>query len=1073
MSPVDDARYNSRYSMAVKRRGCTAETREKVLKDIQDWAQDSNAARVYWMNGMAGTGKTTILYSLCEWLAKEQRLGANYFCSRGSSSCRDVNHIVPTLAYQLARYSPAFRSALCKVLEENPEASALDVKWQFQKLLQEPMQAVNTAMPEGVVIVIDGLDECDDGEAFRLFLETALKLAADLPIKFFLASRPEPAIREKMLAPGYWYSILHLHDIEESVVEHDIKQYLTEALGSLYPPPSPNDVERLAKRAGKLFIYAATVVRYIQNGVNSSRRLQTVLGLVPEHRSTKQHDELDTLYTGILSTAIDPERLEGQEMDEIWLTLKTVVCAKELMTVETLGSLLHVTEEQVHSSLEPLRSILHIQDIPSGLVSPFHASFPDYLFDKLRSGDFHCEMTKHNDVLATCCFDLMKDKLKFNICKLESSFVFDRDVLDLQDQIKKSIPSALSYACQYWGEHLRQGDFTDMVHTRLIDFLTHRLLFWMEVLNLEQHLGIGGHMLQQIQNWLKKDSYTNTQKQIADAEAFITHFAGGACSWSTPHIYISGLAFCPKSSSVYKNYWQHTQGLIDIRGSAMEQWPSTAIGLWKTDSIVRSVAFSPNGTCIASGSDDHTIQVWDAHTGNTIAGPFRGHTNSVNSVAFSPDGAYIVSGSSDNTIRVWDISTGNTVAGSFKGHTNRVQSVAFSPNGTLIVSGSEDCTIRVWDAYTGNTVAGPFKEHTNSVNSVTFSPEGTYIVSGSDDHTIRIWNTYNGSTIAGPFKGHTNSVSSVAFSPDGTHIVSGSLDDTIRVWSLSTGDIVAGPFKGHTNWVNSVAFSPNGKHIVSGSSDQTIQVWDIHTGNNIAGPFKGHTNSVSSVAFSPSGTHIVSGSHDHTIQVWDAHTSSNISGLVKGHTDWVHSVAFSSDSTCIASGSSDNTVQVWDAFTGASIAGPFKGHKNWINSVAFSPDNKYIVSGSDDHTVQVWNVQTGNTIAGPFKGHTDLVNSVVFSPNGTCIISGSDDHTIQVWDVHTGNNIAGPFKGHTNSVSSVAFSPSGKHIVSGSNDHTIRVWDIHTGKTIAGPFRGHTDWVRSVAFSPNSMQIVS
>jgi hypothetical protein len=363
------------------------------------------------------------------------------------------------------------------------------------------MQAVKTAMPENVVVVIDALDECDDGEAFRLFLKTLLKLAADLPIKFFLTSRPEPVIREKMLAPGYSRSVLHLHDIEESIVAADIKKYLTEALGSMYPSPSPNDVERLAKCAGKLFIYAATAVRYIQHPCgNANARLQAVLGMVSA--STKQHEELNELYTSILSAVIGPE-LEEQEKNDIQLTLKTVVCAKEPMTVRTLASLLNLEPEQVHSSLEPLQSILHMQEGTDGLVSSFHASFPDYLFDRLRSGDFHCEINKHSEVLANCCFDLMKDKLKFNICELESSFVFDKDVLDLQERITKSISPALSYACRYWGEHLRQGQFTDTVHERLVNFLTHRLLFWMEVLNLEQCMVIGSGMLRQLQSWLK------------------------------------------------------------------------------------------------------------------------------------------------------------------------------------------------------------------------------------------------------------------------------------------------------------------------------------------------------------------------------------------------------------------------------------------------------------------------------------------------------------------------------------------------------------------------------------------
>jgi hypothetical protein len=270
------------------------------------------------------------------------------------------------------------------------------------------------------------------------------------------------------------------------------------------PSPSPNDLEWLAKRAGKLFIYAATTVRYIlpgDSGVNSNARLRTMLGM--DSRSTKQHDELDRLYTSILSAAVDPTRLEEEEMNDIRLTLRTVVCAKEPMTVQTLASLLSLTEERVRISLQPLRSILHVQDGPHGLVAPFHTSFPEYLFDRTRSGDFHCEATEHSEVLANFCFDLMKAELRFNICKLESSFMFDDEVLDLQDRIKKYISSALSYACRYWGEHLRQGDFTDTVHGKLLDFLTHRLLFWMEVLNLERGMAIGIDMLRQVQTWLK------------------------------------------------------------------------------------------------------------------------------------------------------------------------------------------------------------------------------------------------------------------------------------------------------------------------------------------------------------------------------------------------------------------------------------------------------------------------------------------------------------------------------------------------------------------------------------------
>ncbi|KAJ7782078.1 WD40-repeat-containing domain protein [Mycena olivaceomarginata] len=994
MSPVDEARYNSSYSTTIKRRGCTAKTREKILEDLKSWVVDPKGAKVYWMNACASGWRRT------------GDSAATISAHVSLLHAATVNNIVPTLAYQLARYSPAFRSAVCKVLEEKPEASKLDVKWQFEMLLQEPMQAVESEMPE----------------------KTLLKLAVDLPIKFFVTSRPEPTIREKMLTPGYSRSVLHLHDIEESIVEADIKMYLTEALGFMSPTPSPNDVERLAKRAGKLFIYAATTVRYIHHPRgNSSSRLQTVPGMVSG--STKQHDELNRLYTSILSAAVD-KSLEEQEMNNILLTLRTVVCAKEPMTVQTLASLLSLTEGQVRFSLEPLRSILHVQDGIHGLVTPFHASFSDYLFDKLRSGDFHCESTEHSEVLANCCFDLMKAQLQFNICKLESSFVLDKDSLDLQKRIKNCISAALSYACRYWGEHLRQGNFTETVHERLVDFLTHRLLFWME-------------------NWL--------------------------------------------------------------RGSVVEQWPSAAIGIWKTDSLVRSVAFSPDGTRITSGSNDKTIRVRDACTGDTVAGPFKGHTDSVQSVSFSRDGTRIVSGSDDETVRVWDARTGDTIARPFKGHTGSVWSVAFSPDGTRIVSASDDKTIRVWDACTGETVAGPFTEHKNCVRSVAFSPNGTHIasgsgdqtirtvqrayrfsvvdcilsciVSGSYDQTIRIWDARTGDTVAGPFKGHTDSVLSVAFSPNGTRIVSGSYDDTIRIGSrrfaFSPDDtyIVSGSddetIRGHTDSIQAVAFSPDGTCIASGSYDDTIRIWDARTGNTIAAPFTGHKNSVWSIAFSPDGTHIVSGSYDRTVRVWDARTGETITGPFKGHTHSVWSVAFSPDGTHIASSSYDQTIRVWDARTGDTVAGPFKGHTDSVQSVSFSPDGTRIVSGSDDETVQVWDARTGDTITGPFKGHTGSVQSVSFSPDGTHIISGSDDETIRVWDAHTGTTVAGPFKGHTDWVRSVAFSPDGTHIASGSGDQTIRVWDARTGNTVAGPFKGHTDLVWSVAFSPDSTSIVS
>ncbi len=283
-----------------------------------------------------------------------------------------------------------------------------------------------------------------------------------------------------------------------------------------------------------------------------------------------------------------------------------------------------------------------------------------------------------------------------------------------------------------------------------------------------------------------------------------------------------------------ESYWQAHSLDIQVRSCL---WHSHQMAT--TSSQVRMmkqfVCGMPRGHHIVSGSHDGTIRVWNAITGETVAGPFTGHTDSVKSVAFSPDGHHIASGSDDETIRVWNVTTGETVAGPFTGHTDSVNSVAFSPDGRHIVSGSKDRTIRVLNATTGETVPDLFTGQASSVQSVAFSPDGHHIISGSSTsflsqfshETLRVWNATTGETVADPFTGYRDTVSSVAFSPDGHHIVSGSFDRTIRVWNATTGETVAGPFTGHRGPINSVAFSPNGHHIVSSSNDRTIRISDV------------------------------------------------------------------------------------------------------------------------------------------------------------------------------------------------------------------------------------------------------
>ncbi|KAF5373835.1 hypothetical protein D9758_000999 [Tetrapyrgos nigripes] len=1042
----------------------------------------------YWMCGMAGTGKSTIAQTVCLQLKRKGLLGGEFFCSRQIEECHDYHKVIPTIAYQLASCNAEYQQALCDVLNEDLQLAFKEPQYQVTKLLIDPWKNAVKGKKStflASVIVIDALDECRDISLVLEFIVPAIK-KQELPgLKFFLTSRPEQHIKkhfdlDTIQQEGLYVQRFYLHNVEKSIVKKDISLFLESGLIEL--GISKDKLDILVERSGALFIYAATLVKYLTSGGHrASSRLEKVLNVKgsPDKIQTQM---LDELYTQILSDSLD--KLSPEEKDQSIKVIHTAIMTGTPVSCQIIADLLGYKLQDVKATISELQSVLYTSG-PEEVIYTFHASFADYITSKDRAEDLHCNASEHHSVLARGCFDQMERKLHFNICSLPSSFLSDSKVAGLNEAITQKLGGAVQYSCIFWGYHLTEGE---KLNVGMEKFLQKKILFWIEAMNL---MGKMSECIRTLDLVLKKGQFQEIQQRqhTLQFRDMANVFALSVVKEMTPHLYLSILPFYPAISN---SFGRQVKVNTDIKYTQ-------SVGYWDTASEVWDISISSDGGRIVSGSDDRTVRIWDAQTGTAIGEPLQGHEDQVRSVAFSPDGARIVSGSSDRTVRIWDAQTGAAIGEPLQGHEDWVQSVAFSPDGAKIVSGSYDRTVRIWDAQTGTAIGEPLQGHEHWVQSVAFSPDGARIVSGSSNRTVRIWNAQTGTAIGEPLQGHEDEVRSVAFSPDGARIVSGSSDRTVRIWDAQTGTAIGEPLQGHEHWIQSVAFSPDGARIVSGSSDSTVRVWDAQTGTAIGELLQGHEDEVRSVVFSPDGARIVSGSYDRTVRIWDAQTGTAIGEPLQGHEDQVQSVAFSPDEARIVSGSSDRTVRIWDAQTGAAIGEPLQGHEDQghedqVRSVAFSPDGTKIVSGSSDRTVRIWDAQTGTAIGEPLQGYEDWVQSVAFSPDGAkivsgssdrtvriwdaqtgaaIVVSGSSDRTVRIWDAQTGTVIGEPLQGHEDWVKSVAFSPDGARIVSGSYDGTVRIWDAQTGTAIGELLQGHEDQVQSVAFSPDGARIVS
>jgi NACHT domain len=523
---------------------CLQKTRVEVLDQITAWADRGDERWIFWLNGMAGTGKSTIARTIARQYYDQKRLGASFFFSRGTADRSHAGKFLSTIAMHLAHISPALKEHICRAVAEHNYIANQSLRDQWKHLIVQPLsmwRATSGRFP--LILVIDALDECNGDKDIQQILElfAEVELLRSIQLRIFVTSRPETPIRLGFRnTSGILHRDLALHQISPTIVNNDISIFFKHKLEEIRNAsddlpvgwPGKDIIGALVLKAHGLFIYAATVCRFIEqkgeqwppddllrlillNGTTDDSSPRNASNTnITDDSPTK---DLDEMYSQILEhsfTNINTLK-DRQNLTSIFRqVIGAIVILFNPLPAISIARLLDIDNKRIQMRLRHLHSVLEVPDRQSHPLRLLHPSLRDFLLDKKRCSNQQLwvdEKKVHAD-LADACIRLMSHTLGRDMCDLHSPGALAREVQC--ERIEQRLPAELQYACQYWVQHLERSGTqlldNDPVHTFLCSYLLH----WLEVLSLIRKTSEGVVAITSLESLITVSDSSNGLEEI-------------------------------------------------------------------------------------------------------------------------------------------------------------------------------------------------------------------------------------------------------------------------------------------------------------------------------------------------------------------------------------------------------------------------------------------------------------------------------------------------------------------------------------------------------------------------------